>query len=381
MRHLLDVNTGFDTQHVITFRVGVSHSLTKTPATTRIAYRQLIEYIREIPGVTAAAFTDAVPLAGQGGTMPFWIGSQKPASLQAAPRLAGFVTSPDYLQVMKSSDALFEGRFFTSEDTITSPCVFVIDSDFARMYFSNSDPLGQTITVGFAPVGPCRIVGVIGHVSNWGLAEVQTSIQNQGYFPLYQDPNEWVRAGYSGVTVVVRTPLDGTAIMSAIKSALSKTGGDQPVYDVQTMREIVSHSMSSQRFPMILLGAFAALALLLASVGIYGVISYSVTLRAHEIGIRMALGAEKQNVFRMVIGQGLRLAVAGLAVGAAAALMLARLLSSFSHLLYGVGTADPLTFAAVSWGIDHRGRPRLLHPRTPRHSRGPHDRSAERITL
>ena len=136
--------------------------------------------------------------------------------------------------------------------------------------------------------------------------------------------------------------------MPAIKAAVFGAGSDQPIYNLQTMPQIVSESMSSQRFPMILLGAFAALALLLASVGIYGVISYSVTQRIQEIGIRMALGAAKRQIFQMVIGHGLRLAVAGLMTGTAVALILARLLSSFSHLLYGVGASDPVTFAGVS---------------------------------
>src|SRR2546429_204649 len=125
-------------------------------------------------------------------------------------------------------------------------------------------------------------------------------------------------------------------------------GSDQPIFNVETMQQIVSESMSSQRFPMILLGAFAALALLLASVGIYGVISYSVAQRIHEIGIRMALGAHKRDVFRMVVGQGLALALAGLAIGVVAALILTRVLSSFSLLLYGVGASDPVTFITVS---------------------------------
>src|SRR2546427_13192823 len=136
--------------------------------------------------------------------------------------------------------------------------------------------------------------------------------------------------------------------MPAIKKAVYGARGDQPVYDVRTMHEIASASMASQRFPMILLGAFAGLALLLASVGIYGVISYSVTQRVHEMGIRMALGAQKGDIFQMVIGQGLRLALAGLALGIAAALIFTRVLSSFSHLLYRVSASDPLTFAAVS---------------------------------
>ena len=345
IRHLSDVNPGFDTQHIMTFKVGVSHSLTKTAPSTRTAYQQLIERIRQIPGVQGADFTGSVPLNG-GGTLPFWIGSQKPASLQGAPRLTMFLTGPDYLRTM--GIPLLRGRFFTPEDTTKSPCVMVIDSVFAHMYFPDSDPLGQTLSAGFSPVGPCRIVGVVGHVKQWALDDSSTYIQNQAYFPLYQDPDQWVLINYPDTTIVVRTPLESVTVMPAIKAAVYGAGSDQPVFNVQTMQQIVSESMSSQRFPMILLGAFAGLALLLASIGIYGVISYSVTQRVHEIGIRMALGAEKRNIFRLVIGQGLRLVLAGLAIGAAAALILTRLLSSFSHLLYGVGASDPVTFAVVS---------------------------------
>jgi predicted permease len=346
VRHLSNVNAGFDTQHVITLRAGVSHSLTKTPSSTRIAYQQLIERIRKIPGVEAADFTAVVPLSGQGWTMPFWIGSQKPASLQAAPRLVLFLTGPDYLRTM--GIPLLRGRFLTPEDTTKSPCVMVIDSAFARMYFPDSDPLGQTLSAGFSPVGPCRIVGIVGHIRHWMLEDPGTYTQNQAYFSLYQDPDQWVPINYPAVSVVVRTPLEPATVMPAIKSAVYGAGGEQPVYNVQTMQEIVSESMSSKRFPMILLGSFASLALLLASVGIYGVLSYSVTQRVHEIGIRMALGAGKQSVFRLIIGQGVRLILAGLAVGVAAALILTRLLSSFSQLLYGVATNDPATFLAVS---------------------------------
>jgi predicted permease len=346
MRHLWDVNPGFDTQHLITFKVGVSHSLTKTASSTRVAYQQLIERVRQIPGVQAADFTDTVPLSGQGGTMPFWIGSQKPASLQGAPRLAMFLTGPDYLRTM--GIALLRGRFFTSEDTTKSPCVMVIDSVFAHNYFSDRNPLDQTLSAGFSPVGPCRIVGVVGHVRQWALDDSSTYIQNLAYFPLYQDPDRWVPLNYPDTTIVLRTPLDIAAVMPAIKAAVYTAGSDQPVYNIHTMQQIVSESMSTRRFPMILLGAFAALALLLASVGIYGVVSYSVTQRVHEIGIRMALGAENQNIFRMVVGEGIRLSFVGLAIGVATALILTRLLSSFSHLLYGVGANDPPTFIAVS---------------------------------
>jgi predicted permease len=346
IRQLWDVNPGFEAQHVITFNVGVSRSLTNTAASTRIAYQQLIDRIRRIPDVQTADFTDDFPLSGRGATMPFWVGSQKPASLQSAPRLLLFMTGPDYLRTMRIP--LLRGRFFTPEDTTKSPCVVVIDNIFSRTYFPDSDPLGQTISAGFASFGPCEIVGVVGHVRHWALDDPRTNIQNQMYFPLYQDPDQWVADNYSNLTVMIRTPLDSATVVPAIKAAVYGAGSDQPVYDVRTMQHIVSESMSPQRLPMILLSVFAALALLLASVGLYGVISYAVTQRTHEIGIRMALGAEKKDVFRLVVGGGLRLAITGVAIGGIAALILTRVLPSFSHLLYGVRASDPITFAAVS---------------------------------
>ncbi|MGB6900918.1 MAG: ABC transporter permease, partial [Candidatus Acidiferrum sp.] len=346
MRRLGDVNPGFDTQHLITFKVGVSHGLTKTASSTRVAYQQLIERIRQIPGVQAADFTDTVPLSGQGGTMPFWIGSQEPASLQGAPRLAMFLTGPDYLRTM--GIPLLRGRFFTPEDTTDSPCVMVLDSVFARTYFPDSDPLGQTLSAGFSPVGPCRIVGVVGHVKLWALNDSSEYTQNLAYFPLYQDSDKWVPLNYPYTTIIIRTPLDTATVLPSIKAAVYTAGSDQLVYNIHTMQQFVSESMSSQRSPLILLGTFAGLALLLASIGIYGVISYSVTQRVHEIGIRLALGAERRDVFRMVVGHGLRLALAGLAIGTAVALILTRVLPSFSHLLYGVGASDPTTFVTIS---------------------------------
>ena len=349
IHRMSDTNPGFDMQHVITFRVGVSPSATTTATAMRTAYRQLLEHLRTLPGVQAADFTYNVPLKSGDNVAPFWIGSQTPAIVRAAPRMMVFNTGPDYLRAM--SIPLLRGRFFTEDDTTKSPCVAAIDDVLASTYFKGQDPLGQTITFGWTPPwGPCRIVGVVGHVRHWGLGNESSQTQAQAYYPLYQIPDDWVTGsqGLPNTRILVRTPLPLSAVMPAIKNVLYGIGKDQPIYDVETMQEIASESMSAQRFPMILLGAFAALALLLASVGIYGVISYSVTRRAHEIGIRVALGAERQNIFRMIIGQGLRLALAGVVIGVVAALVLTRLLATFANLLYGVRSSDPLTFIAVS---------------------------------
>jgi putative ABC transport system permease protein len=185
-------------------------------------------------------------------------------------------------------------------------------------------------------------------VRHWGLDDPGTYNPSQIYISFYQLSDQWVPTFARYLSVAVRTQLDVATMMPAIGKVIYGTAKDQPVYDVQTMQQIASGSMASQRLPMILLAAFAVLALLLSSVGIYGVISYSVTLRVQEIGIRMALGAARRDVLRMVIGQGLRLALVGLLIGTAGALLLARLLSSFARLLYGVRTSDPLTFVTVS---------------------------------
>ena len=349
MHRMSTTDPGFDTQHILTFKVGVSPSVTTTAADMRTSYRQLLERVRTLPGVQAADFTYNVPLKSGDNVAPFWIGSQTPAIVREAPQMMVFNTGPDYLRTM--SIPLLRGRFFSEDDTTKSPCVAAIDDVLASTYFKGQDPLGQTITFGWTPPwGPCRIVGVVGHVRHWGLGNEGSLTQAQAYYPLYQIPDDWVTAsqGFPNTTIVVRSPLPASALLPAIKNVLYGLGKDQPIYNVETMQEIASESMSAQRFPMILLGAFAVLALLLASVGIYGVISYSVTQRVHEIGIRMALGAEKQNIFRMIVGQGLRLALAGLVIGAVASLALTRLLVTFSDLLYGVKSNDPLTFILVS---------------------------------
>ena len=344
IRHLWNVDPGFNVQHVITFKVGLSPSMTKTAASTRTAYRQLLERIHQIPGIEAADFTNIVPLSDHDNGGPFWVGAQQSTTMQDAPHALYFETGPDYLQTMKIP--LLRGRFFTPEDTSESEPVVVIDSVLAQTYFQDKDPVGELITV--AHWRTARVVGVVGHVKHWGLDDPGTYNPSQIYISFYELSDEWVPTFARDLSVAVRTPLDAATIMPAIKNVIYGVGKDQPIYNVQTLHQIASNSMASQRFALILLGAFAGLGLLLASVGIYGVISYSVSQRVQEIGIRMALGAKQQDVFRMVIAHGLRLAVAGLAIGAVAAFILTRMLTSFSHLLYGVGSSDPVTFGAVS---------------------------------
>jgi predicted permease len=344
IQHMWKADLGFESQHVLTFQVGLSPSATKTGAGVRAAYQQLLDRIRQIPGVQGAGITTEVPMTHQINSIPFWVDSHRPASVAEAPRTLGFITDPEFLQTMRIP--LIRGRFISQQDTINSSLVAVIDSELARTYFPGKDPIGRTIT--FPQVGDYRIVGVVRHVQHWQVGFSSPFMQNQSYVSIYQVQDRWMTTIDTWTWVVVRTPLDVSIMLPEIREAVYRAASDQTVYHAQTMAEIVSESMSPQRFPLILLMSFASLALLLASIGIYGVISYSVTQRAHEIGIRMALGAEKRDVFRMVVVQGLSLAFAGLVIGVTAALLLTRLLLSFSHLLYGVGASDPATLASVS---------------------------------
>jgi predicted permease len=344
IRNLWQVNPGFDTKHVVSFQVGLSPSLTQTPAGTRAAYRQLLARIRQVPGVESADLTNIVPLSGGDNGGPFWIGTAQPASLQEAPHALYFWTGPDYLKTM--GIPLLQGRFFTSADDVGSGKVVVIDSLLARTFFPGGNPVGQTLTVGHW--GAARIVGVVGHVRHWGLDDPGTYNPRQIYIPVYQLPDSMVTDFFRNLTLLLRTALPPAKLMPAIRDVVYTSSPDQPVYHVKTIDDVISESMASRDLPIVLLGAFATLALLLASIGIYGVVSYSVTRRTQEIGIRMALGANRRQVFRMIVNHAIRLAGAGLGVGILAAITVVRLMPSFSHLLYGVGQSDPLTLLGVS---------------------------------
>jgi len=245
---------------------------------------------------------------------------------------------------------LLSGRLLSPADNLNSEVVVLVDSLLARRFFPQQNAVGRTITIphwGAAHNMAARIVGVVQHVEHYGL-DGSMGEKPQIYYSFYQLPDEVVPVFRSEITVAVRTHLDAASVMPALTNAVRQAGGDQPLYNVRSMQELVSGSMGRQRFPMLLLVAFAILALLLAFVGIYGVISYTTTRRVNEIGVRMALGATRLDVLRMVVGQGLRLAIAGVAIGVLVGLILTRVFSSFSDLLYGVRANDPTILLAVS---------------------------------
>jgi predicted permease len=345
IHNLWAVNPGFQTHGITAFQVGLSPSAIRTPASTRIAYQQMMQRIREVPGVQAADFTALVPLSQDDNSGPFWVGPRPPASISEIPRALYYWVGPDYLETMRIP--LLRGRFLDRGDNLESEPVIVIDSLLSDRYFPDRDPIGKMITI--PHWGVARIVGVTGHVKSYALDSSTPEYDKpEIYCDFYQLSDRWVPLFRSEISVVVRTPIDPSSVMPAIRKVVYGSGSDQPVYNVRTMDSLVSGSMAPQRLPMILLVAFAILALLLATVGIYGVISYSMAQRVQEVGIGMALGAAKGDVLRMLVGQGLRLTLAGVAIGAVAALALTRTLTSFSHLLYGVGANDPVTFVAVS---------------------------------
>jgi len=347
IQNLMAVNPGFETRQVISFQVGLSPSSVTTPSNVRIAYQQLVDRIQQIPGVTAADITALLPLSQQDNSGPFWVGSRQPASMAQIPRAIYYPIGPDYLSTMEIP--LLRGRFLTRADNLNSERVVVIDNLLARAYFPDRDAVGQSLTIphwGAALNVAARVVGIVGHVEHWGL-DGSLGEKPQIYYSFYQLPDEILPVFRREVTFAIRTPLDAATVMAVIKNVVYEAGSDQPIYNVHTMQELVSSSMGRQRFPMLFLVAFAALGLLLAFLGTYGVISYSTTRRVHEIGIRLALGAAKSDVLQNVIGQGFRIALTGVATGVVAALILTRVLSSFSRLLYGVRASDPFTLIAI----------------------------------
>jgi predicted permease len=337
--YLSKADPGFDSHDMITFKVGLSPALSQTPASMRRAYQDLISRLRSIPGVHSADLTTLLPLSGIDNGVPFWVGPHEPNSIAEAPRALTFSVGPDYFRTM--GIPLLRGRAFTAADNLQSEQVAIIDNTMAERYFPGQDPLGKTFTV--PRVGPFRIVGVVGHVKHWSLGNQGPYERVQAYGPFYQLSDQWLPVMHPLTTIVMRTHLPATSLLPAIKAAVYGSGDEQPIYDVRTMQQRISTSMGKQSFPMVLLGIFAALALVLASVGIYGLLANLVQQRTREVGIRMALGAQRADVFRMVVGQGLRMTLVGIALGLAGSLILTRAFSSFSRLLYRVSAYDPVT--------------------------------------
>ncbi len=258
------------------------------------------------------------------------------------PQTMLYITSPDYLQAM--GIRLVKGRFFTAQDTQRSPRAAVIDEAFARTQFPNDEPLGHYLAGDGKDNPDAEIVGVVAHVKHFGLDAVER-VQPQLYFPFNQAPNDMLPFLAPRMNLIIRTTADPLNLTAAVRRQVQGMDPNQPVYNVSTMEQTLDQSLVTQRLSMTLLAFLASLALILAAVGIYGVMSYTVTQRSHEIGIRMAIGAQPRDVFKMVIGRGMMLALIGVAFGLVGAFSLTRLMKS---MLFAVEPTDPVTFAGIA---------------------------------
>jgi len=338
------VNPGFNPSHAITFDLSLPASSTASSAETRARLRHFDDKMHNIPGVQAVSVTLGSRPMIHNSSEPFWIeGQPKPANLQDMHQAMFYLAESGFEQAMGIT--LERGRFITPQDNEHSPVVIVIDDVFARTYFPHQNPIGKRINLAGFDV-QAEIVGVVGHIKQWGLdADAKSALEAQFDYPFMQLPEKLMPLAADSVAVVLRTKGDPTAVMGSVRRAVEEIDPREVIYDVETMDEAVSNSFAARRLSMILLSVFAALALVLACVGIYGVISYLVGQRTHEIGVRVALGAQRRDILQLVLGHGAKMAFLGVTIGAAAALGLTRLMAS---QLFGVTAHDPLTFTGVA---------------------------------
>jgi predicted permease len=337
------VNPGFNPSHAITFDLSLPAASKATPAETRARLRQFDAKMHSIPGVEAVSVTLGSRPMIHNSSLPFWIeGQPKPANIQDMHQAMFYLAEAGFQQAMGIK--LERGRFITAQDDEHAPVVIDIDDVFARTYFPHENPVGKYVNLAGFNV-KAEIVGVVGHIRQWGLdTDPKSAIEAQFYYPFMQLPEKLMPLAAGAVAVVLRTEGDPAIVMGLVRRAVDEIDPRELLFGVETMDDVVSSSFAARRFSMILLGVFAALALLLSAVGIYGVVSYLVGQRTHEIGVRMALGAGRGDVLRLVLGQGARMALYGVATGIFAALGLTRLMASE---LFGVTAHDPFTFAGV----------------------------------
>ena len=350
LTRLWKLDPGFEPKGVLTFNLSMPPSLAgASAAEVRAAVRDLDATLASAPGVRAASLSwESFPLMGDEEEL-FWPeGKPRPSNVNDMNWSLKYVVEPGYREAMGLR--LERGRFLARSDDEKSPLVTVIDDSFARKYFGSDDPVGKRLNLDDFDQ-PAQIVGVVGHVRQWGLdADDVQPLHAQLYLACQQMPDKYV-SGSAGGTIAVRTAGAPSALAEPLRRLLQAAHRDQVVYGMQTMEQVIADSLAARRTSMILLGAFAALALVLSAIGIYGVIAFVAGQRKGEIGIRIALGAERRDILRLVVGQGGRLAALGIGIGILAALGLTRLMSG---LLYGVQAFDPATFgamAAVLWVV------------------------------
>lgn len=340
--NLHSVDPGFDAQSVATMFVSVPGNKFPNPEQQTNFYNRVLERVRALPGVQSAGLIDDLPMNGNGSHQPVAIEGQPVLPLSEQPEVDVRNITPGYMSAMRTP--VIRGRDLSDSDIAGRTPVVLISESMAKRFWPNEDPIGRHLTMSFFPGITREVVGVVGDVK---IDSVDQSRPNEAlYAPLAQvtvpDKAEWRSFGMS---VVVRATGDPNNLISSVVKAVHEVDPDRPVTEVKTMQDVVADSLTPQRFNMLLLAGFAGLALVLAAVGIYSVLAYSVRQRVREIGVRMALGAQLSDVLQMVILQGMKPTALGLAIGIVASLISARLISS---LVFGVSTRDALTYISVS---------------------------------
>jgi putative ABC transport system permease protein len=339
---LREVRPGFDSSNVLTMSVAIPHGRFATPSGEINFFHDVLQRVKTLPGVEEAGVVDSLPLDGGGSHQPFSIEGRPVLPMADQPEVDVRLISTGYLRTMHVP--VIRGRDFEESDAAGRPGVVLISDALAHRFFPNEDPIGKHLTLTFFADAPREIVGIVGNVKTDQLSE--TRPVDTIYMAANQlGPSTGEAWDSFGLSLAVRTKSDPHAAANAVAGAIHEFGPDIPVSNVLSMEDLIAQSMSPQRFNMMLLAAFAGLALLLAAVGIYGVLSYTVRRRVREIGIRMALGASQSDILRLVVGDGMKPILLGVALGVIAAIALSRLVAS---LLFGVPPTDPLTFVVVA---------------------------------
>ncbi|MFQ5694626.1 MAG: ABC transporter permease, partial [Terriglobia bacterium] len=345
---LLQLSPGFEQNGLLTARVSLPASKYGDDQQVTTFYRELVEQARHLPGVLSAAAVNVLPLRGFGGDTIFDIEGRPTAQEDPAayggisPHLGYRPGTPGYFKTMGMQ--VLQGRVFNDFDHADAPLVAVINRTLARRFFPEDNPLGQRLRLYWSVDQKGPWVEIVGIVADSRINSLDEELKQEIFVPAaqVQQIGGWIART---MTVVVRTQGDPLRLVPALRAAVRRLDSSLPVYNIETMEQVVAGTLTEPRFNMVLLNLFAAMALLLAAVGIYGMISYTVEQRTREFGIRMAMGAQPRHIFRLVVGRGMVLTVVGLGVGLAAAFALTRFLAT---LLFGVGATDPLTFAGVA---------------------------------
>lgn len=333
MVSLLNVDKGFNSHHVITMAVRPSPVRYKDPKTEILYLQKILDNVSTVPGVQSAGWVYTLPLTGSSTNGPIKIEGHPSDS----PNVDKQYVEGNYFQAM--STPLLKGRFFDARDNLNSPRVVMVNQTLAQKVFPNQDPIGKQIDVGWGDPGFSEIIGVVADAKQ----EALTAERRPSTFMLYAQNAALMQ--YLDTNLVVRTSQDPLSAVAAIRSRIRQLDPNQPLADVKTMDDVLAESLAPQRAPAWLFGGFSAIALFLAAIGIYGVLSYFVVQRSQEIGVRMALGAQRSNVLRLILGQGARLIGIGVAIGLIGGVWAARALTS---LLFGVKSTDLPTFVGVS---------------------------------